>query len=323
MYIATALNEKYVKYTYVMLTSLFENNTFEPITVFLLHSDLTSQSISSFDSLAKSYGNEIKYLKINRSDFPAQLPVTSDWSLETYFRLKLIDAIPPFVDRLLYLDVDMIIDKSLEALYNTDFSGNNFIACKDMTVNFPLPQSDIRQTLFKMHFENEFTYFNAGMMLWNLESLRKTYSFDTYMQVMAELHYQVLAPDQDLLNYMHWNQIKFVDEYRYDLFARFAYNHGVTYEDVKRETAIIHFAGYKPWDGSYVHYEIEQLWWEYAQKTPYYHTLLEDFVFTCISNTAVNETIRQLISEKEQLSEELQKSSALCQKLYTLVSHNK
>lgn len=41
--VATALNSHYMRYTYVMLTSLFINQSDADIHVFLLHSDLSDE----------------------------------------------------------------------------------------------------------------------------------------------------------------------------------------------------------------------------------------------------------------------------------------
>ncbi len=315
--IATALNSKYMRYTYVMLTSLFMNQPDADIHVYLLHSDLTDSDQIHLQNLAKEYSHTIHFLKIDESAFPADLPTTSMWSLETYYRLMLLDILPKDVDRLLYLDVDMIINKPIRDLYFTDFEGGNFCVCKDMTVDFPV--GDSRDIIFKEHITNGFTYFNAGMMLWNISHLRGEYSFAKYMALAKALDYKMLAPDQDLLNYSHWNQLKFVDEYQYDLFSRLAYNHDIHYEDVKNETTIIHFAGSKPWEGECVHYDIEQLWWDYAKKTPFYAELMEEFLHACINNPQIYNTMSTLSAEKKNLSDELKKSTALCQKLLSML----
>lgn len=67
------------------------------------------------------------------------------------------------------------------------------------------------------------------------------------MDLAESLNYEVGAPDQDLLNMMHDKQVKFLDEYKYNLFAKIAYDNGIHYENVKEETTIIHYAGMKPW----------------------------------------------------------------------------
>lgn len=317
MNIAIALNSKYMRYAYVMLTSLFIQHPHTTIHVYALHMDLSESDMECLKSLGKKHNSLLHFIYIDPADFPDNLPTTATWSLESYFRLQLIDKLPDAVDRILYLDIDMIISNSLTELYQEDFDGNLFCVCKDMSSDSGF--SDIQNALFSSFFEHGFVYFNSGMMLWNIKELRGKFSFSYYMQSASDLNYNLMAPDQDLLNYIHWQQVKFVDEYKYNLFSRLAYNHGVTYEDIKREAHIIHFAGYKPWSGEYVHYNLENLWWDYAKLTPFYHDLLEEFLQSSLTSTLVEESMRNLINEKQNLKTELDKAAALCQKLYSII----
>lgn len=321
MNVATALNSKYMRYTYVMLTSLFLNQPDAEIHVYLLHSDLSERDQETLRELAKSYGHTIHYLHINRESFPARLPTTRDWPLEAYYRLLLPEMLPAAVDRILYLDVDMIINQPIRELYEADFAGACFCACHDMSVTFPFP--DIRNEVFKEQIAAGFTYFNSGLLLFNLDALRKRYSFQSYMELARTLNYQILAPDQDLLNYMHWKEVRFLDEYRYNLFSKIAYNHGIHYEQVKAETTIVHFAGMKPWEGQYVHYDIEQLWWDYAKRTPFYAELMEEFLHNSLLDSTVYDTLLSLSTEKKNLMAELAKSASLCQQLLHMLPQNK
>lgn len=318
MNIAVALNSKYMRYTYVMLTSLFVNNADTEIRVFVLHNDLTDSDRKKLQGLAKRCGNEMVFLHIDKADFPKELPTTEAWTIETYFRLLLLDVLPQEIDRLLYIDVDMIVNKPLEELYATDFEGKNFCVCPDMTMVFPFPQ--LHTEMFAEQIRNGFTYFNAGLMLWNVTKLRREgYCFARYMELAKQLQYKLLAPDQDLLNYMHWDQVKYLDEYQYDLFSRLAYNKDVHYEEVKNATAIIHYAGMKPWEGEYIHYDIEQLWWDYAKKTPFYYELMEEFLWANLNKPVVYDMVTAMSEEKRQMKAELDKSVEVCRKLMQLL----
>lgn len=315
--VATSLNSLYVKYTYVMLTSLFMNNKENEVHVYLLYNDLTNDDIACLSGLAKDFNQHLHPTFIDKTLFPEDLPTTEAWTIETYFRLMLIDILPTEVDRLLYLDVDMIINKPLNSLYDTDFESKLFCACKDMGAINGFPENDIRISLFENAKERdpEYSYFNAGMMLWNLEELRGKYCFKSYMNLAKEWDYKLLAPDQDLLNYMHIGEVKYVDEVQYNLFSRFIYSNGFHYEDVKKETTIIHFPGIKPWEGKWVHYDIEKLWWDYAKLSPFYTDFLEKFVAECIEDPMVYNTMDSLSEEKRSLKEELEKCAGLIQKL--------
>lgn len=126
------------------------------------------------------------FLHIDKADFPKELPTTEAWTIETYFRLLLLDVLPQEIDRLLYIDVDMIVNKPLEELYATDFEGKNFCVCPDMTMVFPFPQ--LHTEMFAEQIRNGFTYFNAGLMLWNVTKLRREgYCFARYMELAKQL----------------------------------------------------------------------------------------------------------------------------------------
>lgn len=67
--IAAALNSKYMRYTYVMLTSLFMNQTNACIHVYLLHNDLTKEDKEKLSSLAKEYHHEIFFYILISQNF--------------------------------------------------------------------------------------------------------------------------------------------------------------------------------------------------------------------------------------------------------------
>ena len=285
-----------------------------------LHNDLTAEEMNGLTDILTAHNHKASFYHITREDFPEELPVNDMWTLETYFRLKLIDLMPTSIDRLLYLDVDVIVNHNLEEFYYMDFEENDFIACADMGCGDGF--TDIRGKLFNERMSAGYQYFNAGIMLWNLEALRGRYSFDFYMQLALELNYEILAPDQDLLNYAHYGHIKYADEYRYNLWGRNAYNCGVRYNQAKNEASIIHYTGYKPWSGQYVHYDIEQIWWDYAAQTPFYQELMEEFLTAALSNPIINDTMEQLSHEKQELLQELQKTQQLCNRLASMLHLN-
>ncbi len=318
MNIATALNNQYVRYACVMLTSLFQNNPDAEMHVYLLHRSLTKESQMHLLALAEKWNQNLYFLMINTDIFPNEFP-TASWPMESYFRLALLDILPQDVDRLLYLDVDIIVNKPIKEMYLTDFKDALFCVCRD---GFEIEGgTEVSNEIFKEIAKDEsFTYFNAGMMLWNVAMLRENYNFQIYMELARKLDFKLQAPDQDLLNYMHWKQVKFLNEYRYDCFARLAYGMGVRYEEAKEAISIIHFVGPKPWQGGdYVHYDLEQIWWDYAKLTPFYIELMEEYLHDSICNPFINDTITDLLRTKKQLTEELDKSVSLCQRLVSII----
>lgn len=315
MNVATALNRKYIKYTVVMFTSLCENNK-EHIDAYLLHSELKDDDIAYIRDLLKQYDITIIPLSVNRNEFSDALPRNEMWSIETYYRLMLLDLLPETVDRLMYLDVDLIINKSIEEFYHVEFEGDEIIAADDSNGSRTYDNLEPKQQeMFRDKYEQGYRYFNAGVMLLHVAKMRGKYNFRAYMQAVREWNYEMSAPDQDILNFVHWQHVGYVDWKEYDLFARSAHNAGMTYQEVAGNTAIVHFAGSKPWNSDNCHYDIEQLWWDYAKKTAFYTELLEEFCRDAMTNMALETWIGQILDENAGLRENLNQMTDIIKKI--------
>lgn len=267
MNICTSSNSKYTRYLYVMLTSLFENNRDDPITVFVLTCDLTQEDRSSLINLAKRCRQTVRFIDIDRGAF-AHLPTNAKISLESYFRLKMPELLPDEIDRALYLDVDIIVQGALREFYQLPMHGCSFAACPD----FDQPELDLfRRELF--HRTDHLGYFNAGVMLWDLHRVRQRYSFDDFMDAAEELGGDLPFHDQDILNYRSCGDVLFLDGRKYNYIAeRYAHDADRLNAD---SALIIHYSGTNPWQLGRQS-DLYVRWWDYAKKTPYYVALLED-----------------------------------------------
>ena len=209
----------------------------------------------------------------------------------------------------------MIINKSLTDFYYCDLGDKKLAACRDFT-GTP-PYNDYRQELFAdiLAVSPDFLYFNAGITLFHLNALRPAYNFAYYMDIAKQLDYKIQFPDQDLLNYCHWNETLFFNENKYNLYARRAYTDlGLTLQNVKDTVHVIHYATSKPWNGNCLHCDIEQLWWDYAKLTPFYNEFLEQIVYETINSTEVFQYVTALQQENKQLYQIISQYDALLQK---------
>ena len=322
MNIATALNQKYIHYTIVMLTSLCENNQM-PIDAYLLHSELTDNDIQYMKECLSSYEITLIPLAVSREVFHDRFPRSEEWSLETYYRLFLFDLLPSNIERILYLDVDLIIDKSLEEYYTVDFQSDEIITCVDSLGKTGWEKRTKKQRqMFAPMIAQGYQYFNAGVMLLNVAAMRQHYHFDVYLDAIQEWNYEMAAPDQDILNYVHWKHIGYIDPYEYDLFARIAHNEHIRFETVKEKTAIIHFAGDKPWNTTNVHYDIEKIWWEYAALTPCYQILLREFMDDLFTRNTLEEKIRAILAQSDEAALKVNQLETINQKLMDLLQRS-
>lgn len=266
MHVVASFNHKYAVYAAVMLQSLYDNNSLCHIHVHILQNELTMGDKVGLEKQAEECGNIISFYDIDRQLLPEDLLVTEEWSQEAYFRLLMLDVLPQHIDRILYLDVDIIVNNSVYDLYFMDMKGYDIIGCRDFSTVLKEDFEDGRKELFAAVKEDkDFVYINSGMLLISLTLLRKKVSFGDYLKIMREQEGKLLAPDQDVINLLHWKNTGLVDEYRYDFFQ--ACLKGVKTEEVKQNVSIIHFAGPKPWKVGDIDMHAHKIWWEYAIKT--------------------------------------------------------
>lgn len=316
----TALNGPYMRYSCVLFTSILETQlATNDIYFHVLHSSLTNEQIEAIDSQISRYANgHVSFIWIDKEDFSDFKIVDPMWSLETNYRLKAPDVLPLEVERFLYLDIDTICLDRLDELFEYDFKGAHLLGREDG--NQP-PFSDSRDNIFSRWIaDNSLKYICAGVVLWNLKEIRKETSFDSYIRAAESINYSMRATDQDLINLVHQGHIDyFSDAFRYGVFAKIAYTKGYNYQMAKKETAIIHYVGQKPWQGQYIHYDVERIWWEYAKLTPFYVELMEEYLEAGFADSIVYDSYASLASENQNLKEQLQKSVELNQKFLAIL----
>ena len=323
MNLSAAINDAYTPYVYVMMQSLFEENPEAEVFVYLLQYDLSEESREALHCLAESFGNHLVPLSIDTTKLSEKLPRTLEWPLEVYFRLLLPDLLPEDVDRILYLDADIIVNQRLRSFYESDFKGKLILGCRDLALKNLTTEQCLEKRSEKLRplFEKR-CYINSGVLLFCMEELRKKYHFRDYLHLAEELDFQIFSPDQDLINYLHRDEIGYVNEWKYNFLTWIGANNGYDYERTEREVAILHYAGQGPWKGgNHVHYSLERFWWEQAVKTPYAKELAEQFVMdavtdpTVISYIAALEQQRAVFeAENAQLKEALNKAMNIIEK---------
>ena len=142
MNILLSFNSNYFLPALVLLRSLLLNNRWcENITVYVMYLELTEEEIRRFSDAAREFGNgQAVFVRVTEDAF-ADAPLHLHWiSRETYYRLLAQELLPESVERILYLDVDMIVCGSLEEFYWQDFEGNLLVACCSYKAFTPVPE---------------------------------------------------------------------------------------------------------------------------------------------------------------------------------------
>ena len=305
MNIVTALNKKYIPYTTVMLLSA-GSNTHDHIKAYLLNSELEKNDLEMMQEILSPYDVEVIGLHVDRKMFSENLLENEQYEIETYYKLVMMDLLPEEVDRFFYLAGNIIVNKSLDEFYSQQFEGMELIACYDENgLNTLENCNDKEQKIFEEAGERENKCFDTDVLLVNFDIIKSKYNFRFFADMMKRWNNKNKVNSKDIINRAHRGKVKYADFKKYNLFARIAHDFGINYQEVKEAVSIINFCGGKPWENKDIHFDIEKIWWDYAKKTPFYNSLLTNFVKSAFDDNSIESNIEQLININQSMIEKL------------------
>ena len=148
-------------------------------------------------------------------EFATRVSVTERFSHEIYYRILAVNMLPQNMERILYLDADMLIKKDLTEVYGTSMSDTcPFIVCEDIEGHKRETYEWLRSRVAIPHNSR---YFNSGFMLMNLNYLRRRNSVDYILDAFYRGDSRYPCPDQDVLNHMYYDKVQYVPCSLYNL----------------------------------------------------------------------------------------------------------
>ena len=268
--IVCATDDKYVPYCGVMLTSLFENNKDSQVDVYIMiDKPLQERNREKFAELANIYGTSISYCVVDKrflENFPLKGDGVDHWSIVTYYRLYAAELLPETVDKVLYLDCDIIVDGSLRELFGMDWDGIAAGAVPDMCTEWT-------EYYERLGYDRSKGYFNAGVVLINLDYWRKNHTGQQCLDWLANNYDKVFNNDQDVLNVVLADKKKTLSvTYNYQIQLRMPHFFNTFSKNLKEEVlktehpVIIHYAAeLKPWMAYYYSYPFNDVWHKYKK----------------------------------------------------------
>ena len=263
------LTDDYNRHAGVTLLSFLDHCSL-PVTAHILYDEKLSVGKEAgvkfnkqcYQEIADRYGCKLVYHHVELPEWVNSLPVfKSSWSPGTLMRLYLPDLLPD-IHKIIYLDCDMVVLTDIEILWDIPLDGKYLAACLD---DWIIDNATKRRKKYYNHLNIPLdTYFNAGMLLLNLDALRgKDCSFSetvfSYLKENPELPFL----DQDLLNWFCQGDYVLLDK-KYDVFSWWV--NAMDYSD----DCIIHYTIGKPW--KMYNGEIDNYYWDYLMKTPWCKT---------------------------------------------------
>ena len=247
-----SLDENYVYPLKVLIQSLTDTHPEDTFCMYLLHAGINKETLDDLTQFVERTDN--KLILIHSKNFfhtSDEIAITRYYTLEMYLWMFAPYLLPDDVDRILYLDPDIVCMNDIKSFYNKDFQGHSFIATNyKYKTKWVQPFNNLRLR----NFESD-DYFNAGVVLMNLEKLRRVGNPDSIIEAIRENKPVLILPDQDIFNLVYVNDI-LEEDWRFfnmnpKVFEKLKiiFPKKYNYAKVEREVVFIHFAGkHKPWD---------------------------------------------------------------------------
>lgn len=283
--ILCATDNNYISYCGIMLTSVFETNKHVRVDAYIIIDEpLPKNEQKRFAKLATKYNNSIYYLQIDKS-ITEKFPVKGSkyWTNATYYRLYASEMLPNRVHRVLYFDCDVIVNGKLDNLWQVDMI-NKAVGCVYDIFDYNGDNPN------RLNYPIEAGYFNAGVLLINLDYCREHTIWKKYMDILNS-DLDLVCNDQDVLNAALWDkkvqlpitynfQIQFLKHYFYDKSSPWMQ---LEIQKTKDNPVVIHYASpRKPWNVLYYKMPYKQIWEKYKQISPWRYMLprLPDYKVT-------------------------------------------
>ncbi len=246
------INRGYIRHFLTTMNSLSLNNPKSEFDVYVMHSNLEDSDKEYIQT--KIAGNiHPHYIFMDESLFKGA-PKVKRYPYEIYYRIFAPIMLPKELDRVLYIDCDLVVHKNIDPLYNMSFQGNYFVACTQIR-SFLQWFNRIRLTVGKDYY-----YINTGVMLINLKELRDVINTEDIFKFIKRNGWRMALYDQDVIFKFFGNKIRLIDARLYNLSDRLILIHNkftrakykIDLDWVENNNMIIHYLGTnKPWKDNY------------------------------------------------------------------------
>ena len=264
MNIIYASNNAYAGYLGISMLSLFDNNRdLDEMTVYILSQGIDFGNTQKLCAIAEQFKRKLIFIEV--SEFQKLFPFTfhtSGFNPFVLSRLFLCRYLPEEVERVLYLDCDIIVNASVGELDKIDFRHNYVAAVPELYM--PADKKAL------IGFAPDETYYNAGVLLVNLSVWRSLDLETVFMDYYSSMNGQLLYNDQDIINYCCKGKILTLN-HTYNVSANLPYfpryfvkklqpaydtSAARSYKQILKRPAVIHYMGdERPWiEGNYNKY---------------------------------------------------------------------
>ncbi len=251
--ILVTFDKNYILPFKVMLCSYMMNNPADNTTFHLLYSSIPQEDLRDLQGYCCRYGAGFNAIQVDKSLFQ-DAPANKRYPAEMYYRLLSPLILPQSLDKILYLDPDILIINPIAPLWDINLGENVFAAASHTGI------TEFANDLNRIRLKTNHNYFNSGVMMIDLEKARQLIKADEVFQCVNDYQNELAFPDQDIFNILYGKHTLAVDDVIWNFDARNYSNyllrstgkHNLNW--IMQNTVILHFCGSrKPWEPSYAY----------------------------------------------------------------------
>ena len=242
------VNREFVKFALVSIYSAIKTQT-RRCQIHLVHDgDLDDCERSKIRRFIERQDAKVDFHTVP-DDFPREFARHSRWDVSVLYRLALTQILPPDVSRVVYLDSDTLVRRSLDAMIEIDLGAPGFAAVPEAYEN-----------VSRLGLPPNSAYLNSGVLAIDLAAWRRNHSSKQMLQLVMQQPDRWLYPDQDIL------AVQFADGWtrlppEYNVTHRF-FRGGDSLPLPTAEPHVVHFSGQgcKPWQSNRWHPFADEFW---------------------------------------------------------------
>lgn len=257
--VAYIFDEKYLYPTYVSLHSLLRSRTSSRknfYDIYLFAVNVPQERLKVFNYFNSYVNCKINIINKNVDELSIPDITSPGFHVSKAATVKFyLSEILKFKNKLLYIDSDTLIEKDISELYGSDISQNYAAVVEDIQPKLKYKPP----ILVKLGITNHRCYFNSGMLLLNLDKIRK----DLISRKLIDYRVKGINyfMDQDAFNVVFKDNVKYLPaKYNFlmHLFERFTVKDILKYYNISKHynsifdligySSIVHFSSkHKPW----------------------------------------------------------------------------
>lgn len=240
-------DKNYIEPFKVMLKSLSISNPQENFRIWLLHSAIPDQDLQDLAEYCSGHRMTLTWIQVNPAIFEAA-PVAKQYPQEMYYRLLASILLPDSLDKIIYIDPDILVINPVRPLWETLLGESVFAAASHSSI------FEIINDVNMVRLRKDHNYYNTGILLMDLVKARKVVKAEDIYDCVRERMALLILPDQDVFNLLYGAYTLQLDDTIWNYDVRYFSDYKLNSEGkcnidwVMQNTVFLHFCGkQKPW----------------------------------------------------------------------------